>query len=443
MGLVFQRQEQERENMDNPSSADDQEDERKPAPRSTAAGSVSIPAVARDKRRPGGIELVATGEAAEAASSQPSAEKQPPVPLLTARKRENKTLAELDAMADELRLAAMPLDEKSKQMGLIYSRRKRLKKQKRVEDLMKQGDEIRNDIVRLRNENARLRSIRQSGLIELSTRLEVRRSIDRAWQGQVRTDLLPTLPGRAPFPGRAPETSPWVAGQLYHSAPQSLLTMRSADASEALRMLRMRQALASSWEQQSILPIQPGHLSTSLLGGSLPTQAAPSSALGSQLSDLGALCSLDALGLDVAGRSAMTARSLNPASLLDPGAARPRDALDVAASQLAAARELEGARRCHRTLIAALDQARGPRTHWEGSLLAAQGPYSPGLNFQGPSSSLPNSVANNTASNLIRHQDRLDRLAPNELSAFLDNVRGRTSPLEEILVEFERKKSSK
>jgi hypothetical protein len=124
--------------------------------------------------------------------------------------------------------------------------------------------------------------------------------------------------------------------------------------------------------------------------------------------------------------------------------ARPRDPMQaVMASRVAAARELDTARQIHhQALMTSLNQTAGRSSPLEGPVVAARQYYNPGLPLQhGPTPPFPSAGSVNV--DLVRHQDRLERLTPAELSAFLNSLRTRTSPLEKILDEFERKKTAK
>jgi hypothetical protein len=319
-----------------------------------------------------------------------------PIPMLTARKREYKTLEELDAMADELRVAPMPTEEKSRQMGLIYSRRKRLRKQKRIEELMIQRDEIRSDISRLRNENERLRSVRQSCLEELSSRLRTRHTLESLQREQFRPDLIPASLARAA------EADALMTARLYPPGSASLLT--TAESFEGLQRLRIQQALTASLTQRS-------------------SQLGPNPSM-----------TLNSLRSPIA-----TSSGIGPS--MDAGAVRPRGGLNVM-TQLAAARELEGARQSHRALFSALNDAQTHYSNLQRSVVGAGRGYYSGLPFE-PTFLSPASAPLHLNDDLVRYQDRLERLPPAELSSFLDNLRVRTSPMEKILEEFERKRAAK
>jgi hypothetical protein len=307
-------------------------------------------------------------------------------------------------------------------MGLIYSRRKRLRKQKRVEDLLIQRDEIRNDISELRRENQRLRSVRQACLAELSGRLQMLGSTDSLRREQLASASL----------GRAAGMGAMGSGQLHAYGPSSLLMKMNMEASESMRMLRIQQAMAAASQQQS--PIEADYFFSSLRRPPPPSPVAASPTFGSLMADLNS---------SLRPREALAPPSV--ASLMGLNTlGRHRDPLDaVVASRVGAAQQLDAARQFHhRSLMTSLNQSPGPSSHLEGSLVAARQSYIPALPLQhGPSQSFASAGYANV--DLVRYQDRLERLTPEELSRFLDSLRTRTSPMEKILDEFERKKKSK
>lgn len=381
---------------DRTEAVDSDGEDRKPAPQGS-----------HGSRRPSEASMLVLGhdgsvkksddDRSGAASHSLGDERQQPIPMLTARKREYKTLEELDAMADELRVAPMPSEEKSRQMGLIYSRRKRLRKQKRIEELMIQRDEIRSDISRLRNENERLQTVRQTCLEELSTRLRTRHTLESLQREQFRADLIPASLARAA------EADALMTARLYPPGSASIIS--TADSLEGLQRLRIQQALAASLTHRS-----------SQLGPN------PSMTLNSLRSPIAAASS-----------------AIGPA--MDVGAVRPRGGLEVM-TQLAAARELEGARQSHRALFSALSDAQTHYSNLQRSALGAGHAYYSGLPLE-PSFLRHPSTPLHLNDDLVRYQDRLERLPPAELSSFLDNLRVRTSPMEKILEEFERKRAAK
>jgi hypothetical protein len=371
-------------------------EDRKPAPHGTSQSIARPNNANRSESANDEAAIKSDDDGSGAPSRMLRDERHPPIPMLTARKREYKTLEELDAMADELRVAPMPSEEKSRQMGLIYSRRKRLRKQKRIEELMIQRDEIRSDISRLRNENDRLRRVRQTCLEELSSRLRTRHTLESLQREQFRPDLIPASLARAA------EADALMTARLYPPGSASLIT--TADSFEGLQRLRIQQALTASLTQRS-------------------SQLGPNPSMG-----------LNSLRSPIAASTA-----IGPA--MDVGAVRPRG-VDVM-TQLAAARELEGARHSHRALFSALTDAQTHYSNLQRSVLGAgRGGYYSGLPLE-PSFLSPPPAPLHLNDDLVRYQDRLERLPPAELSSFLDNLRVRTSPMEKILEEFERKRAAK
>jgi hypothetical protein len=379
---------------DHTEAIDSDGEDRKPAPHGSL-GAARPSKASRSESANDEAVMKSDDDGNDAPSHSLRDERHQPIPMLTARKREYKTLEELDAMADELRVAPMPSEEKSRQMGLIYSRRKRLRKQKRIEELMIQRDEIRSDISRLRNENERLRAVRQTCLEELSSRLRTRHTLESLQREQFRPDLIPASLARAA------EADALMTARLYPPGSASLIT--TADSFEGLQRLRIQQALTASLTQRS-------------------SQLGPNPSM-----------TLNSLRSPIAASSA-----IGPA--MDVGAVRPRGGLDVM-TQLAAARELEGARQSHRALFSALNDAQTHYSNLQRSVLGAGRGYYSGLPLEPWFLSPPAPLHLND--DLVRYQDRLDRLPPAELSSFLDNLRVRTSPMEKILEEFERKGAAK
>jgi hypothetical protein len=193
-----------------------------------------------------------------------------------------------------------------------------------------------------------------------------------------------------------------MTARLYPPGSASLIT--TADSFEGLQRLRIQQALTASLTQRS-------------------SQLGPNPSM-----------TLSSLRSPIAASSA-----IGPA--MDVGAVRPRGGLDVM-SQLAAARELEGARQSHRALFSALNDAQTHYSNLQRSVLGAGRGYYSGLPLE-PSFLSPPPAPLHINDDLVRYQDRLDRLPPAELSSFLDNLRVRTSPMEKILEEFERKGAAK
>lgn len=82
------------------------------------------------------------------------------------RKRKAMTLDEIEAEAEDIRTSDMSPAEKHRQMILIYSRRKRAKKQLKLEELLQQKKDMELQVGALRSENRRLQSLLGACVVE-------------------------------------------------------------------------------------------------------------------------------------------------------------------------------------------------------------------------------------------------------------------------------------
>lgn len=135
-------------------------------------------------------------------------------------------------MAQEVRASDLPLEEKQRQMSLIYSRRKRAKIQKTIDALSEQKEEIEGQLAGLCIENQRLQALLQSGLKEAASLEQSQRLIQELRRNQ---DLVHSLSGSAVPPSQA--------ARLVSSRNPGTLP---SDTLASLRMTHIQQALAAA-----------------------------------------------------------------------------------------------------------------------------------------------------------------------------------------------------
>jgi hypothetical protein len=135
---------------------------------------------------PSGISVVASR------SEVPVKEENNSISALGSRKRNTKSLEQLQDIAETLRRKEdLSLDEKSRKMSIIYSRRKRIKHKMRLNSLEKEHALLAAENERVRRENAKLEALleRSMTLVVVSERAKLAATVRLLEQQQLMASL--------------------------------------------------------------------------------------------------------------------------------------------------------------------------------------------------------------------------------------------------------------